>query len=698
MDYNYKGLNVEKDLQGQVEFNRRKNVNQDQRLASLESNVSQLITQGPSGFLPRVYYGLVRGPQTYRFVENYVLNIDDLDGVVGDAYGLISTAEVVSHINAVATQINENQIKIVIQGDYTVPVEDFNLVNQRTGTVKVVELGEVLSLQDASYLGSYSAQENQNKQITVLYDEEFNDVNVTFASVDYSGDGVYNWVKIGNFVNGVDGRNIYALTNNTAQAVFQVAKINDLVVAGEPITYNNLNLATGDLKLISSINPLTLEDKGNIRGADGSTGATGAKGSDGVNGLTPEIVEGYWHIGDVNTGVKALGVDGTDGEDGKAFAIQSGLYSVPANIGQAGNTDAEGNALLTLPILPQAGITGKGYIIYDPLTTPLQPYYDLYYANEGDTSWTIIHPFNGINGRNGSDGLTPYIQNNNWFIGNTNTGVPATGPQGPKGEKGVNPMGGWIANNEYHEDDLVTYEGSTYICIQAHSASSATPNNDANNWLLFVSKGDTGANGATGATGPTGATPSIAVAATALPAGSQPTATRSGTDENPIITFGIPGASGGGSDWVKCLDMKSIYYNTWIDLSSQGSAFTSSTGSPCFNYRYSNNINTMVDVLTSDTSFLDLFTNHKQYKIECDIDAFTVSQDFQLIATSETRGLGASFRVLEFVGSSAGNVFTLELFPKLSGFSILNFIFYTYKQDSAAAKLKFRNLRVYYKD
>lgn len=543
MDYNYKGLNVAKDLPGQVEFNRRKNVQQDQRIDSLETNVQQLITQVPAGYLPRVYYGLVRGPQTYRFVQDYVFNVSNLDGVVGDAYGLISTAEVVSYINAIATQINETQLKVVIQGDYTIPVYDFNLINQRTGSVQVVELGEVLSLQDASYLGSYDAQENQGKQITVLYDEEFNDVNITFASVDYSGDGIYNWVRIGNFVNGVDGRSIYALTNNTAQAVFQVAKINDLVVAGEPITYEGLNFAIGDLKLISSINPLTFEDKGNIRGATGSTGATGARGADGVDGLTPEIVEGYWHIGDVNTGVKALGVDGTDGEDGKAFAIQSRLYSVPANVGQTGNTDAEGNALLTLPVLPQVGITGKGYVVYDPITTPLQPYYDLYYANDGDTSWTIIHPFSGINGRNGSDGLTPYIQNNNWFIGNTNTGVPVTGPQGPKGDKGVNFMGGWIANNEYHEDDLVTYQGSSYICIQTHSASSTTPNNDANNWILFASKGDTGATGATGATGPAGAIPSIAVNATALPAGFSPTATRTGTDANPIITFGIPGGS-----------------------------------------------------------------------------------------------------------------------------------------------------------
>ena len=59
-------------------------------------------------------------------------------------------------------------------------------------------------------------------------------------------------------------------------------------------------------------------------------------------------------------------------------------------------------------------------------------------------------------------------------------------------------------------------------------------------------KGDKGDKGDTGATGATGATPNISVTATELPAGSSPTATRSGTDENPLITFGIPQAGGGG--------------------------------------------------------------------------------------------------------------------------------------------------------
>lgn len=46
------------------------------------------------------------------------------------------------------------------------------------------------------------------------------------------------------------------------------------------------------------------------KGDKGDTGATGATGAAGANGLTPEIKDGYWWIGETNTGVKAQGNDG----------------------------------------------------------------------------------------------------------------------------------------------------------------------------------------------------------------------------------------------------------------------------------------------------------------------------------------------------------------------------------------------------
>ncbi len=44
----------------------------------------------------------------------------------------------------------------------------------------------------------------------------------------------------------------------------------------------------------------------------------------------------------------------------------------------------------------------------------------------------------GQDGEDGEDGITPRVgKNGNWFIGNTDTGVPATGPKGDKGEPGT---------------------------------------------------------------------------------------------------------------------------------------------------------------------------------------------------------------------------------------------------------------------
>lgn len=420
--------------------------------------------------MPRVFYGLTRGNKTYRFVTNYTFNVSNLTGNVGDAYELLSESQNGNYINAVATQINETQLKIIIEGDYLINVDAFSLVNMRTGTTQDVTISSALSLQDASYLGDYQAQENKEKQITVLNDLESGLDNVVFASVDYSEDGIYNWVRIGSYTNGQDGVGIQTVENIG-------------YTDGEDFTVTHCEAVLTDGR----------KESFDVQAKHGAQGQPGANGNDGE---TPYIKDNNWWIGQTDTGIKAIGTDGTNGQNGESFKIQSGLYSTPANQGKTGNNDPEGNVLTNLPTLPQADISGKAYTVYDPLTTPLSPFYDLYWANNGDTSWTIMHPFSGIKGQDGVNGQTPYIKDNNWWIGQTNTGVQATGdtgPQGPQGEPG-------------------------------------TPG----------AKGDTGETGATGATG---ATPSIQVAATKLPASNEPTATRSGTDEAPIITFGIPSAS-----------------------------------------------------------------------------------------------------------------------------------------------------------
>lgn len=482
------------DMPRQVEFNRQKNVTQDKQITTLNDKVNALIAEAPAGFLPRVFYGLVEGPQTYRFIQYTSINIDNLIGDIGDAFELLNANQTDNYIPAVAIKSTNDQIKILIPGDYVDYATEFILIDMSSGESMTVSLPQFLSLQDASFLGIYNPQENKSRQVTVLNDTVTNETNIVYASLDLNSDDIYNWVVIGGFTDGVDGASVYSVTANTIADITNYVKIYDTIVAGDAFTYNSIDFNIGDMYRIEALEPeISLIYMGNIRGPRGEQGPQGTPGIDGTNGDTPYIQDDYWYIAGVNTNVIALGRNGTNGTDGQNFAMQSGLYSAPANQGLPNNVDAEGNALNTLPTLPQTNITGKGYVVYDPLTTPLEPYYDLYYANDGDNEWTIIHPFSGIKGKDGTNGYTPYIQGGTWYINGSNTGVAATGPQGPAGPTG--PQG---------------------------------------------PQGAQGPTGEAGADGATGATPNISTTATSLDYYNAPTAVRSGTNENPIITFGIP--------------------------------------------------------------------------------------------------------------------------------------------------------------
>ena len=234
--------------------------------------------------MPRCYYGLTRGAQTYRFIANTVFGVLGLSGQVGDAFEFMSPSETTNYIAGIGILLASNQIKISVQGDYNVNTTVFDIVNMRTGAVlSSYDVGAVITAQDASYLGDYNPQDNIDKQITVLYDLETNQENVIFASVDFNSDDVYNWIRIGGYSNGVDGQNIYTVTSATASAVFGNAHIGDSVIAGENFTYDGISFNIGDVNTISALSPLTLTAKGNVRGPQGDQGVQGNPGTNGAN-------------------------------------------------------------------------------------------------------------------------------------------------------------------------------------------------------------------------------------------------------------------------------------------------------------------------------------------------------------------------------------------------------------------------------
>lgn len=115
----------------------------------------------------------------------------------------------------------------------------------------------------------------------------------------------------------------------------------------------------------------------------------------------------------------------------------------------------------------------------------------------------------GATGPAGKDGITPTIGGNgNWYLGETDTGKPSRGEQGPKGEQGP-------------------------------------PGKDGTQGK----QGEPGPAGQTGPAGPTGATPNIQIGTVqTLDPGQQATASMSGTPENPFLNLGIPKGENGHSE------------------------------------------------------------------------------------------------------------------------------------------------------
>lgn len=155
----------------------------------------------------------------------------------------------------------------------------------------------------------------------------------------------------------------------------------------------------------------------NAKGAYVDTGSV-AKGAKGDPGVTPHIGDnGNWFIGDTDTGVTAQGPEGKQGpkgDQGDGLKIL-GLYATIAALQAAHPTGNAGDAY--------AVGTESENVIYN------------WDVDAG--SWKNIGALQGPEGPQGKPGNTPYVgANGNWYIGDADTGIAATGPVGPQGPQG----------------------------------------------------------------------------------------------------------------------------------------------------------------------------------------------------------------------------------------------------------------------
>ena len=202
------------------------------------------------------------------------------------------------------------------------------------------------------------------------------------------------------------------------------------------------------------------------KGDKGETGDTGATGAKGDNGKTPYIGEGgSWIVDGEDTGIPATGPKGDQGEDGlSAYEVWKREVTSEKGLVNPGNgvydideyplwpTDAVGIGDFYLYLSGKDGKSAyeiwKEYVAEGDVDNPQEPGTKW---NPSDNSEKDFYVF--LTGPKGDDGLIPYIgSNGNWFMGDTDSGIPATGPQGLPGEDGNTPYvgdnGNWFVDDE----------------------------------------------------------------------------------------------------------------------------------------------------------------------------------------------------------------------------------------------------------
>ena len=218
-----------------------------------------------------------------------------------------------------------------------------------------------------------------------------------------------------------------------------------------------------------------------LTGAAGENGADGIDGKDGVNGN--DGINGTNGKDGIN------GTNGVNGKDGKNIEIQKDdLYIRWRYAGGEWQ-----NLVALADISGPAGQNGKTpeFRVNEAM---------LQWRYVGDEVWLNLYDLSTLKGRDGEagqdgasgkDGNTPFIgENGNWWIGDTDTGVKATGEKGEKGdtgEKGETGASGKDGNTPFIGENGNWWIGGTDTGVKATGEKGEKGE-----------KGDTGANGKDG--------------------------------------------------------------------------------------------------------------------------------------------------------------------------------------------------------
>lgn len=224
----------------------------------------------------------------------------------------------------------------------------------------------------------------------------------------------------------------------------------------------------------------------------GPTGPTGPTGATGATGAAATIAVGTVTTGSAGSSASVTNV-GTSGAAVFNFSIPRGDTGATGPTGPQGDTgpvgptgatgiEWQGTWSNTTDYVDNDAVFYNGaswFAAGDPPVGDVPSESSLYWfplALQGATGPTGPQGPQGETGATGPQGAT----------GDTG----ATGPKGDKGDVGLVWKGPWNVATNYIVSDAVSFQGQSWICIQANFGEG--PSNGSTFWQLLAQKGDTG--------------------------------------------------------------------------------------------------------------------------------------------------------------------------------------------------------------
>jgi hypothetical protein len=130
-----------------------------------------------------------------------------------------------------------------------------------------------------------------------------------------------------------------------------------------------------------------------------------------------------------------------------------------------------------------------------------------------ETTYSTTIPANNVAVIGGIADFAALTVNGNPVTGGAGPTGP-TGPTGPSGPYGLNWDGDWVVSTAYVLRDTVYYDGSSWVCITAHTSNAFNVPGVGSEWEILAQRGGTGATGVQGPSGPTGPNYPVTISAT----------------------------------------------------------------------------------------------------------------------------------------------------------------------------------------